>query len=97
MHVFFSCTNDKFVSSQHKVVANKAGPRVSVASFFTTGAIETLKVYEPIVELLSEDNSAKYRSTPLKEYVNYYRAKGLDGISSLLHVGDQNLNLQRKC
>ncbi|KAF5816600.1 putative deacetoxyvindoline 4-hydroxylase [Helianthus annuus] len=78
-------TNDKFVSSQHKVVANKAGPRVSVASFFTTGAIETLKVYEPIVELLSEDNPAKYRSTTLKEYVNYYRAKGLDGISSLLH------------
>ncbi|KAJ0769915.1 putative deacetoxyvindoline 4-hydroxylase [Helianthus annuus] len=78
-------TNDKFVSSQHKVVANKAGPRVSVASFFTTGAIETLKVYEPIAELLSEDNPAKYRSTTLKEYVNYYRAKGLDGISSLLH------------
>uniref|UniRef100_A0A251VBG1 Putative isopenicillin N synthase-like protein n=1 Tax=Helianthus annuus TaxID=4232 RepID=A0A251VBG1_HELAN len=48
-------TNDKFVSSQHKVVANKVGPRVSVASFFTTGVIETSKVYGPINELLSEE------------------------------------------
>ncbi|KAK9059024.1 hypothetical protein SSX86_021643 [Deinandra increscens subsp. villosa] len=77
-------TNDKFVSSQHKVVANKVGPRVSVASFFTTGVIETSKVYEPIAELLSEDNPAKYRAITLKEYVEYYRAKGLDGTSALL-------------
>ncbi|KAI3804284.1 hypothetical protein L1987_25709 [Smallanthus sonchifolius] len=78
-------TNDKFVSSQHKVVANKVGPRVSVASFFTTGPIETSKVYEPIPELLSEDNPAKYRGITLKEYVDYYRGKGLDGTSALLH------------
>ncbi|XP_076890648.1 1-aminocyclopropane-1-carboxylate oxidase homolog 1-like [Bidens hawaiensis] len=78
-------TNDRFVSSQHKVVANKVGPRVSVASFFTTGAMETSKVYAPIAKLLSEDNPAKYRGTTLKEYVNHYRAKGLDGTSSLLH------------
>ncbi|KAM0030527.1 putative oxoglutarate/iron-dependent dioxygenase, non-hem dioxygenase domain-containing protein [Helianthus debilis subsp. tardiflorus] len=78
-------TNDKFVSAQHKVVANKVGPRVSVASFFTTGVIETSKVYGPINELLSEDDPAKYRGTTLKEYVDYYRAKGLDGNSALLH------------
>ncbi|KAM0030521.1 putative deacetoxyvindoline 4-hydroxylase [Helianthus debilis subsp. tardiflorus] len=78
-------TNDKFVSSQHKVVTNKVGPRVSVASFFTTGHIQTLKVYGPITELLSEDNPAKYRNITVKEYVDYYRAKGLDGTSALLH------------
>ncbi|KAJ0769933.1 putative deacetoxyvindoline 4-hydroxylase [Helianthus annuus] len=82
---FVLITNDKFVSSQHKVVANKVGPRVSVASFFTTSAIETSKVYGPITELLSEDNPAQYRSTTLKEYTHYYRAKGLDGTSALLH------------
>ncbi|XP_076940280.1 1-aminocyclopropane-1-carboxylate oxidase homolog 1-like [Bidens hawaiensis] len=78
-------TNDKFVSSQHKVVANKVGPRVSVASFFTTGQTETSKVYEPIGELLSEDNPSKYKRITIKEYEKYYLAKGLDGVSALLH------------
>lgn len=70
------------MSSRHKVVANKVGPRVSVASFFMS---ETLQVIEPIKELLSKDNPAKYRGTTAKEYVDYYRAKGIDGTSPLLH------------
>nr|XP_043627523.1 1-aminocyclopropane-1-carboxylate oxidase homolog 3-like [Erigeron canadensis] len=78
-------TNDKFVSAQHRVLANKIGPRVSVASFFSTSTIPTLKVFEPIMELLSEENPAKYRGTSVKEYVDYYRGKGLDGTSALLH------------
>ncbi|KAF5816592.1 putative deacetoxyvindoline 4-hydroxylase [Helianthus annuus] len=83
--IFQLITNNKFVSSQHKVVANKVGPRVSIASFFTTGNIQTEKVYEPITELLSNDNPAKYRGTTLKDYVDYYNAKGLDNTSALLH------------
>nr|XP_043620463.1 1-aminocyclopropane-1-carboxylate oxidase homolog 1-like [Erigeron canadensis] len=78
-------TNDKFVSPQHRVLANKNGPRVSVASFFSTNKIPTLKVFEPIQELLSEANPAKYRGTTVKEYADYYSAKGLDGTSPLLH------------
>lgn len=69
-------------------MANKVGPRVSVASFFMKYPkypTESLRVLEPIKELLSEDNPAKYRGTTMKEYIDYYRAKGLDGTSALLH------------
>nr|XP_043617490.1 1-aminocyclopropane-1-carboxylate oxidase homolog 1-like [Erigeron canadensis] len=75
-------TNDKFVSAQHKVIANKNGPRVSIASFFSTSSIPTMKVFEPIKELLTEDKPAKYRGTTVQEYVDYYREKGL-GTSTL--------------
>ncbi|KAJ9547330.1 hypothetical protein OSB04_019873 [Centaurea solstitialis] len=78
-------TNDRFLSSQHKVLANKVGPRVSVASFFTTGYIQTSKVFEPIKQLLSKANPAKYRGTTVKEYLDHYMDKGLDGTSALLH------------
>ena len=78
-------TNDKFVSAQHKVLANKIGPRVSVASFFSTSTIPTFKVFGPIKELLSKDNPPKYRGTTIKEYVEYFTGKGLDGISTLSH------------
>ncbi|XP_071736293.1 1-aminocyclopropane-1-carboxylate oxidase homolog 1-like [Rutidosis leptorrhynchoides] len=77
-------TNDKFVSSQHKVVANKIGPRVSFASFFSTNVIPTMKVFEPIKELVSEDNPAKYRGTTVKEYTEYFREKGLYGTTPRL-------------
>ncbi|XP_071732511.1 1-aminocyclopropane-1-carboxylate oxidase homolog 1-like [Rutidosis leptorrhynchoides] len=78
-------TNDKFVSAQHKVFANKMGPRVSLAAFFSTGLYPTSKVFKPITELLTEDNPAKYRGTTVYEYETYYKRKGLDGTSALLH------------
>lgn len=78
-------TNDKFKSSEHRVVANRIGPRVSVASFFSTNMFPSTKLYGPIKELLSDDNPPKYRETTVKEYVSYFNAKGLDGTSALLH------------
>lgn len=79
-------TNDKFVSSRHKVMANKVGPRISVASFFLTNLRSpTLKVLEPIKELLSKEDPAKYQSTNAKEFMDHFYRKGLDSIPALVH------------
>uniref|UniRef100_M1BFW4 Desacetoxyvindoline 4-hydroxylase n=1 Tax=Solanum tuberosum TaxID=4113 RepID=M1BFW4_SOLTU len=78
-------SNDKYSSVEHRVLTNKVGPRISVACFFYTGSMPSSKLYGPITELLSEDNPPKYRSTTVNDYVNYYRKKGLDGTSALLH------------
>ncbi|KAI3504112.1 hypothetical protein L1887_32656 [Cichorium endivia] len=79
-------TNDNFVSSRHKVMANKtADPRISVASFFMRYLTDAPNVLAPIKELLSEDNPAKYRGTTEKEFSIYFHQKGLDETSALLH------------
>ncbi|KAI3469730.1 hypothetical protein Pfo_026393 [Paulownia fortunei] len=78
-------SNDKFRSVEHKVLANREGPRVSVACFFSTSLMPSSKLYGPIQELLSEDNPPKYRETTVQEYVSYSSSKGLDGKSPLLH------------
>lgn len=67
------------------MVANREGPRVSVASFFGIGVYPTSQVYGPIKELLSEKNRAKYRETTLKDFYFYHNMRGLNGISALQH------------
>ncbi|WCJ23998.1 2-oxoglutarate (2OG) and Fe(II)-dependent oxygenase superfamily protein [Euphorbia peplus] len=78
-------SNDKLISVEHRVLANRIGPRISVATFFSTNFKATPRIYGPIKELLDEDNPPKYRETTVKEYASYYVAKGLDGTSALLH------------
>ncbi|KAL3850292.1 hypothetical protein ACJIZ3_012174 [Penstemon smallii] len=77
-------SNDKFKSSQHRVLANHIGPRVSVACFFTTGLLPSSKLYGPINELTSEENPPKYRETTVREYSLHYNSKGLGGTDSAL-------------
>ncbi|XP_048332878.2 1-aminocyclopropane-1-carboxylate oxidase homolog 1-like [Ziziphus jujuba] len=78
-------TNDRFKSSDHRVLANRIGPRISIASFFCTGMLPTTKLYGPIKELLSKENPPKYRETTVTDYVTYYNYKGLDGTSALTY------------
>ncbi|KAI4964431.1 hypothetical protein ZWY2020_027587 [Hordeum vulgare] len=74
-------SNDRFKSVEHRVVAKSAGPRVSVACFFRTGG--STRVLAPIV---ADGGEARYRNTTVDEMVRHYRARGLDGASSLEHV-----------
>ncbi|KAK4348340.1 hypothetical protein RND71_031095 [Anisodus tanguticus] len=78
-------SNDKFKSVEHRVLANRVGPRISIACFFSTFFLASSRLYGPIKELLSEENPSKYRETTVQEYAAYFTAKGLDGTSALRH------------
>ncbi|KAJ4954705.1 hypothetical protein NE237_011488 [Protea cynaroides] len=78
-------SNDRFKSSQHRVLANYVGPRVSVACFFCMHLQPCERKYGPIKELLSEDIPALYRETTETQFVAYYNSKGLGGQSALEH------------
>ncbi|GAA0155357.1 oxidoreductase [Lithospermum erythrorhizon] len=77
-------SNDKFKSVEHRVLASEVGPRISIASFLNAGSVLSSKSFEPIKELLSEENKPKYRNVTLKEYQRYVIDKGLDGTRALL-------------
>jgi len=78
-------SNDKFKSAQHRVLTNLANPRVSIACFFSMLHHPSTRTYGPIKELLSEENSAKYRETSISELAVQYTTKCTNDTSPLLH------------
>ncbi|KAG4909867.1 hypothetical protein JHK87_055983 [Glycine soja] len=78
-------SNDKFKSGQHRVPENTAGPRVSIVCFFSPAFHPSSRTYGPIMELLSEDNPAKYREFSIPEFTAHYRTKCMKDTSPLLH------------
>ncbi|CAN0896221.1 1-aminocyclopropane-1-carboxylate oxidase homolog 1 [Linum grandiflorum] len=78
-------SNDKFVSAEHRVIAQSVGPRVSVASFVHTPFTPCTVYYGPIEELLSENEPPRYRHTTAAEFNAHYFSKGLDGTTALAH------------
>ncbi|KAK1260616.1 hypothetical protein QJS04_geneDACA002083 [Acorus gramineus] len=78
-------SNDRFKSSEHKVLANAIGPRVSVACFYTTHWHPSSRLHGPIKELLSAENPPVYRETTVRDYLSHYNSRGLVGKSALDH------------
>lgn len=76
-------SNDKFKSVEHRVLANHAGPRISVASFFT-GVVVPEKVYGPIKELIPEGSPAIYKEFVVRDYIKrfYSRSGDMSGVDS---------------
>lgn len=76
-------TNDRFISVEHRVIANRQGPRLSAACFFYTGLFPIPRLYEPIKELCSEESPPKYRPTSVRDFCLHFKAKGLNGMTPL--------------
>ncbi|RDX64887.1 Deacetoxyvindoline 4-hydroxylase, partial [Mucuna pruriens] len=93
-------TNSRVLNT---VLANTVGPRVSLASLFSTVFHPTSRTYGPIKEILSEENPAKYKNFQFQNFQptteqNSERAKDLKafddtklGVRRLVDAGITNI------
>ncbi|KAF3456803.1 hypothetical protein FNV43_RR01457 [Rhamnella rubrinervis] len=81
-------SNDKFISVNHRVLAQNVGARISIACFLRTKipSKNSTRLFGPIKELISTENPPIYRGTPVKDFMAHYCSKGLDGVSALEYL-----------
>ncbi|KAH9619843.1 hypothetical protein KSS87_020834, partial [Heliosperma pusillum] len=70
-------SNDKLKSVLHRVRANRDGPRISSAFFFT-GLATSPKTCAPIKELISDQNPQLYREFSIGEFMENYFSRSLN-------------------
>ncbi|XP_057771350.1 1-aminocyclopropane-1-carboxylate oxidase homolog 1-like [Salvia miltiorrhiza] len=62
-------SNGKFRSNAHRAIANRSGPRISVACFFSGPLYNMTKIYGPIEELITKENPAVYKMVVMRDYL----------------------------
>ncbi|XP_078170399.1 1-aminocyclopropane-1-carboxylate oxidase homolog 1-like [Carex rostrata] len=67
-------SDDKFKSPEHRVLANKKGPRISVAAFVAP-ALDSDKPFGPLKLLLSEENPPLYKEFLIPDYIKTHMSK----------------------
>ncbi|KAH7837699.1 hypothetical protein Vadar_016875 [Vaccinium darrowii] len=72
-------TNEKYRSVEHRVLAKKVGPRISMACLLAPSKKNYNKIYGPIKELLSDSNPPLYRDITIPEFYEIYLNKRLYG------------------
>ncbi|KAL6519923.1 hypothetical protein OROMI_032817 [Orobanche minor] len=70
-------SNDEFISPVHRVLANRVGPRISFAGFFT-GAASTGRIYAPIKDLISENSPPRYKEFTVMDYISKFFVRPID-------------------
>ncbi|KAL1558977.1 1-aminocyclopropane-1-carboxylate oxidase 1-like [Salvia divinorum] len=76
-------SNGKFRSSEHRVIANRIGPRISVVCFLSGPFGNTGKIYGPILELITQENPAIYKEIVIEDYLMKFLNTGLDSYRAL--------------
>ncbi|KAG5514554.1 hypothetical protein RHGRI_035830 [Rhododendron griersonianum] len=78
-------TNEKYRSVEHRVLAKKVGPRISMACLLAPSRKNYNKIYGPIKEILSDSNPQLYRDITIPEFYEIYLSKRLYGDVALSH------------